>query len=111
MNVTIPDNIPDSVRWKLFRAQEHLAELGAETQRYYKKNPAKLMRQENGTPDQFIGKIVPTVAIPARIPLIIGDFLKISGPAPIIWYGTCSCCEEHSHRKEHVPHLYDARSV
>jgi hypothetical protein len=76
MPAPIPDHIPDSVRWKLLRAQEHLAELGVETQRYYKKNPAKVMRQEYGSPDEFIGKIVPAISIPARIPLIIGDFLQ-----------------------------------
>jgi hypothetical protein len=68
--------LPDSVQCKLYRAKEHLDELNVETQRYLQSNPAKMVRQQEGSPDEFIGKVVAGGPIPKRIPLIIGDFLQ-----------------------------------
>jgi len=72
---SIPEAIPDSVHWKLVRAQEHLQELQTQVRRFYQKNPAKVVRQPDGSPDEFIGKVVSGVTIPGKIPMIIGDFL------------------------------------
>jgi hypothetical protein len=68
--------IPDSEHCKLFRAKEHLDGIQVETQRYYQANPAKVVRQQKGSPDEFIGRVVTNAPIPKRIPLIIGDFLQ-----------------------------------
>jgi len=68
--------LPDSVRCKLFRAKEHLDQLQVETQGYFQSNPAKIVRQQEGPPDEYIGKVVTDAPIPKRIPLIIGDSLQ-----------------------------------
>jgi hypothetical protein len=68
--------VPDIVRYKVVRAYEHLKELEAEIGRYYDTNPAKMVRQPEGSPDQYIGKIVTDAPIPARIPLMIGDCVQ-----------------------------------
>src|SRR5258708_22420551 len=68
--------LPDSVKWKLIRAQEHLDALQTETQRYYQSNPAKVVRQAEGSPDEFIGEIVWDGPIPMSIPLVIVDFIQ-----------------------------------
>ena len=73
---SLPAAIPDSVQCKLYRAKEHLDELHAETQRYLQSNPAKMVRQREGSRDEYIGKVVAGAPIPKRIPLIIGDFLE-----------------------------------
>lgn len=69
-------SLPDSIVCKLFRAQEHLNDLQTEALKYYEKNPAKLVRQQEGAADEFVGKIVSDVPIPKRIPLIVGDYLQ-----------------------------------
>jgi hypothetical protein len=66
----------DSVRYKIFRAITHLKELETELHRYYDTNPAKVVRQPDGDPDRFIGKIETSTPIPARLPIIIGDCLQ-----------------------------------
>ena len=71
----VPAAIPDSVRWKLIRAQEHLDELRSQVQRFYQKNPAKVVRQPDGSPDEFVGRVMCDVSVPGKIPMIIGDFL------------------------------------
>ncbi len=68
--------VPDSVRYKVIRAYEHLKELEAEIGRYYKTNPAKMVRQAEGGPDEYIGRIVTDEPIPARIPMLIGDCVQ-----------------------------------
>jgi hypothetical protein len=68
--------IPDSVNCKLFRAKEHLDGVQVETQKYYQANPARIVRQQEGSPDEFIGKVVTDAPIPQKIPLIVGDFLQ-----------------------------------
>ncbi len=65
--------VPDSIRYKVVRGYEHLKELEAELRRYHETNPAKVVRQAEGSPDEYIGKIVADAPIPARIPMIIGD--------------------------------------
>jgi hypothetical protein len=72
---TIPESIPEPIVWKLVRAQEHINELHTEVQRYFQKDPAKMVREENTSPDQYIAQIVPRITIPGRIPVIIGDAL------------------------------------
>jgi len=73
---SIPGFLPQSVQCKLFRAKEHLDELNSETRRYFQAKPAKVVRQEEGSPDEFIGEIITDAPVPKRIPLIIGDFLQ-----------------------------------
>ena len=73
---SIPRFLPQSVQCKLFRANEHLHEIHAETKRYFQAKPAKVVREQEGSPDEFIGKIVTDAPVPKRIPLIIGDFLQ-----------------------------------
>lgn len=69
-------SLPDSVCCKLYRAKKHLEELQTETERYFKTNPAKVVREQDSSPDEFVGKIVASIPIPKRIPLIIGDALQ-----------------------------------
>ncbi|HXM64218.1 MAG TPA: hypothetical protein VN950_25375 [Terriglobales bacterium] len=71
----IPDLLPEAVQWKLFRAQEHLIELAAEVRKFYQKDPAKVVRNHDAPPDEFIGEIVGSISIPGRVPCLIGDFL------------------------------------
>jgi hypothetical protein len=66
----------DSVKLKIFRAAIHGKELDAELGRYFQTNPAKVVRQQEGTPDEYIGKVEPKGSIPASLPLIIGDCLQ-----------------------------------
>jgi hypothetical protein len=68
--------IPYSVRYKIARALHHLQEFQTESQRYFQTNPGKVVRQPEGKPDEFIGKIETDGPLPARFPLIIGDFLQ-----------------------------------
>jgi hypothetical protein len=68
--------LPDSVQCKLYRAKEHLDQLHVETDRYLRSNPAKLVRQREGSPNEYIGKVVTDTPVPKRIPLIVGDFLQ-----------------------------------
>jgi hypothetical protein len=72
---SIPKSIPDSVHWKLLRAQEHINELGAEVQRYFQKDPAKVVRDENASPDEYIAEITARIGVPGKVPMIVGDFL------------------------------------
>jgi hypothetical protein len=67
---------PDSVKWKLIRAQEHLDVLRAMTALYYKTHPAKVVRKLEGSPGEFIGEVVADFPVPTRFALIIGDFLQ-----------------------------------
>ena len=71
-----PNGIPDSIKCKLFRTQEHFRELQTETERYYKSHPGKVVRQANTPSNIFIGKIEASAPIPKRIPLILGDFFQ-----------------------------------
>jgi hypothetical protein len=71
----IPESIPDSVRWKLLRAQEHIDELHAEVGRYFQKDPAKVVRDENASPDEYIAQVTARISVPGRVPMIVGDFL------------------------------------
>lgn len=66
----------DSVRYKIFRAATHLKELEAELHGYFETNPTKVVRQPDGDPDRFIGKLETSAPIPARLPIIIGDCLQ-----------------------------------
>ena len=66
----------DSVKLKVFRAAIHYKELEVEFEKYFQTNPAKVVRQQEGTPDQYIGKVEPKGPIPTRLPLIIGDCLQ-----------------------------------
>src|SRR5258708_39755773 len=66
----------DSVELKVFRAAVHYKELEGEFEKYFQTNPAKGGRQQEGSPDQYIGKVAPKAPIPARFPLIIGDCLQ-----------------------------------
>jgi hypothetical protein len=68
--------IPESVLSKLFRADEHLQELQKAVMSFYGKNPARIERLAEGSPDEFWGKVVCGAQIPTRIPLIIGDCLQ-----------------------------------
>lgn len=72
---SIPESIPESVRWKLFRAQEHIDELNAEVQRYFQQDPAKVVRDENASPDEYIAQVTARIAVPGKVPMIVGDFL------------------------------------
>jgi|ERR1039458_8216620 hypothetical protein len=65
----------DSVKLKIFRAVVHYKELEGEFEKYFQTNPAKVVRQQEGSPDQYVGKVEPKGSIPARLPLIIGDCL------------------------------------
>jgi hypothetical protein len=47
----------NSVNYKIVRAITHLKELQAEIESYFKTNPGKIVRQQEGEPDQFIGKL------------------------------------------------------
>lgn len=76
MNISVPDGIPDPIKCKLFRTQEHFRELQTETDRYYKSHPAKLVRQANTPSDVFIGCVEASAPVPKRIPLILGDFFQ-----------------------------------
>jgi hypothetical protein len=67
---------PDSVRYKIFRSITHLKELETELHSYYETNPARVVRQSDGDPDRFIGKLETAAPIPARLPIIIGDCLQ-----------------------------------
>jgi hypothetical protein len=68
--------LPDPVLWKVFRSKTHAMELQTEIQRYFNTNPAKIVRDEGGNSDEFIGTIKPGGAIPGRLPIIIGDCLQ-----------------------------------
>ena len=68
--------LPDAVRYKIARALQHLQEFETESQRYFQTNPGRVVRQPEGKPDEFIGKIETDGPLPARFPLIIGDFLQ-----------------------------------
>ena len=59
----------DSVELKVFRAAVHYKELEGEFEKYFQTNPAKVVRQQEGSPDQYIGKVEPKAPIPARFPL------------------------------------------
>jgi hypothetical protein len=65
-----------SVTYKIVRAQEHLQTFESEAARYYQTNPAKVVRQSEGAPDQYVGRVVTEGPIPARFPIILGDFLQ-----------------------------------
>lgn len=60
----------------MIRAYEHLKELEAVVGQYYRKKPARIVRQAEGSPNEYIGKIVADQPIPARIPIIIGDCIQ-----------------------------------
>jgi len=66
----------DSVNLKIVRAIAHYKELEVEFAKYFQTNPAKVVRQQEGTPDQYVGKVEAKGPIPARLPLIIGDCLQ-----------------------------------
>jgi hypothetical protein len=66
----------DSVRQKVYRAVEHFKELDVAFQKYFQTNPAKVVRQPEGAPDQYIGKVEAKGPIPARLPLMVGDCLQ-----------------------------------
>jgi len=68
--------VPDAVIYKIVRAQEHLQAFEAEARRYYQTNPAKVVGQGEAPPDQYIGGIETEGPIPARFPVIMGDFLQ-----------------------------------
>jgi hypothetical protein len=59
-----------SVHWKLYRAKEHMDELARVLAGYYKSSPGEMVL-DSGT-FAFREKI----PVPARIPLIVGDFLQ-----------------------------------
>jgi hypothetical protein len=62
------------VKDKLDRAIRHLKELDGELERYFKTNPAKMVREVKGKPDEFFAKFV--LRDFPQIPLIIGDCLQ-----------------------------------
>jgi len=68
--------VADPVIYKIIRAQEHLQALETDLGEYFKKHPAKVVRQHEGSPDEYHGRVVADVAIPMRLQLILGDFLQ-----------------------------------
>jgi hypothetical protein len=68
--------VPDPIIYKIIRAQEHLQALESDMGQYFKENPAKVVRQHEGSPDEYIGRVVAGRAIPMRLQLILGDFLQ-----------------------------------
>jgi hypothetical protein len=68
--------VPDAVIYKIVRAQEHLQALAAELDGYYKLHPAKVVRQEEGSPDEYSGCLETEGPIPAKLPVIMGDSLQ-----------------------------------
>jgi hypothetical protein len=68
--------VPDAVIYKIIRAGEHLQALEADVAEYFKSHPAKIMRQEEGSPDEYIGRVIADTPIPMRLQLILGDFLQ-----------------------------------
>jgi hypothetical protein len=68
--------LPDPVLWKVFRSETHFGELQTEIEQYFDTNPGKVVREEGGNPNEFIGTFHPGGPIPGRVPIIIGDCLQ-----------------------------------
>ena len=54
----------------------HIRELDAEIQRYVNAKPDVVVRQQESDLDNFTGKLDTGGALPARLPIIVGDFLQ-----------------------------------
>ena len=59
-----------SVHWKLYRAKEHMDELARVLSEYYKSSPGEMVL------DSGVFAFREKIPVPARIPLIVGDFLQ-----------------------------------
>jgi hypothetical protein len=68
--------VPDAILYKVVRAHEHLQSLEAELNGYYKSHPAKVVRQDEGSPDEYIARVITDEPIPAKLPVILGDFIQ-----------------------------------
>ena len=68
--------VPDSVLCKIIRADEHLQSFAADITEYFEQHPAKVVRQNEGSPDEYIAKVIVDKPIPVRLPLILGDYLQ-----------------------------------
>jgi hypothetical protein len=67
--------IPESVIFKIVRANTHFEEFKTEVFRYYGTNKPKILGEVKGDPKEFLGKAV-HLPIPRRIPLIAGDCIQ-----------------------------------
>lgn len=79
--------VPDAVLYKIVRAQEHLQAFEAEARRYYQTDPAKVVAQDEGSPDQYVARLETDEPIPTRFPIIMGDFLQnlLSSLDYLVW--------------------------
>src|SRR5271154_1020769 len=68
--------LPNSVCWKIFRSKTHFAELQTAVQEYFSTNPCKVVREESGNPDEFIGTFQPGGPVPGRLSIIMGDCIQ-----------------------------------
>ena len=68
--------IPSPVLWKIYRSKVHLEEFQTAVEEFFKSNPAKIVQEPGGDPDQFVGTFQATSPIPGRLPIIIGDCLQ-----------------------------------
>jgi hypothetical protein len=68
--------VPETVVHKIIRAHEHLQALEEEMAAYYKTHPAKVVQQQEGSPNEYIARVVTDDPIPAKLPVILGDFIQ-----------------------------------
>ncbi len=61
---------------KIVRAEEHQNALCLELATYFQSNPAKIVRQEQGSPDEYIGRVETKIPVPVKVPYIVGDCLQ-----------------------------------
>jgi len=61
---------------KIVRAEEHQYALCLELVEYFKSNPGKIVRQPQGSPDKYVGRVETKIPIPVRVPYIVGDCLQ-----------------------------------
>jgi hypothetical protein len=63
----------NSVRQKIFRAQQHLETISLELEGYFKTNPGKMVMEPESDPNNPAFTFQPRTSIPARFGLIAGD--------------------------------------
>jgi hypothetical protein len=68
--------LPNAVVWKVYRSKTHLLELQTEIERYFETNPGRVIRVEDGNPDEYTGIFQASGPIPGRLPIIMGDCLQ-----------------------------------
>jgi hypothetical protein len=65
-----------NVEHKIFRAAQHFQYLTTELEGYFKTNPGHLVAEQQTNPDEITARFQAKGPIPARIPIIMGDFLQ-----------------------------------